>query len=89
MYKILVLLFAFFLIVPSASAKTDKDCSEFNKITNWKGWKKCMKGEEANVKKNKSGNIISDIGNKYKDIREKTPKTGIELWKKLPRKNEN
>ena len=88
MIRIFILVLILFFTSSTISISSEKDCSQYNKVTNWKGWKKCMKGEQKSVEKNKSGNFFSNIGDKYKSMREKAPKSGSEIWKKLPR-NEN
>ena len=90
MKKILATLLMILFISVTVSIAAEKDCSQYNKLTNWKGWKKCMKGEEKENKslEKKSLNILSNINEKYKSLRDKAPKTGVEIWKKLP-KNEN
>ena len=48
-----------------------------------KPWSITSKNNSEHLITEKSGNIISDINKKYKSLREKTPKTGVETWKKL------
>ena len=90
MKKILATLLMILFISVTVSIAAEKDCSQYNKLTNWKGWKKCMKGEEKGNRTlaKKSTNILSKINKKYKSLRDKAPKTGVEIWKKLD-KNEN
>jgi len=89
MNKILVVSVMFFFINATASFASEKPCSEYNKFTQYKLYKKCM--DEIKGNKNKSGNLLSDINKKYKDIRKKVaPKTGEEYWKDIKKKsNEN
>ena len=45
---------------------------------------------EKKVTKSKSGNLLTDLDNKYKEIRKKlAPKTGEEYWKKYKEKKAN
>jgi len=89
MNKILFTITLFLLINPNVSISAEKPCSQYNKLTNWKSYKECMnKGKK--VTKSKSGNLLTDLNNKYKEIRKKlAPKTGEEYWKKYKEKKAN
>ena len=89
MNKILIILLMLFFTSGTVLIASEKDCSEYNKITNWKGWKDCKKETEGNKKstKKKTGKLLSDINEKYKNLRkEKAPKTGSEIWKNYKKK---
>ena len=73
----------------------EKLCSEYNKITQNYKYKKCMaeikkqgKVEGSDITK-KNGNLLGKISEKYKDLREKAPKTGVETWKKYKSNKKN
>ena len=97
MKKSFLLIVTILFLFSNSLISSEKNCSQFNKVTNWKGWKKCVKGtiQTKEIKKTKkidSKNIISNskdafsnINEKYKKLREKAPKTGIEMFKKLPK----
>ena len=61
MIRIFMLVVILFFTSSTILISGEKDCSQYNKVTNWKGWKKCMKGEQKSVEKNKSGNFFSNI----------------------------
>ena len=96
MNKILLFLTIFIIFNTNISFSSENPCSKYNYWTQNKQLKKCeaehgilkgnkliLKGNSDSSLKEKSGNIISDINTKYKSLREKAPKTGVETWKKL------
>ena len=93
MNKIITILIVVFFLSGTISIAAEKDCSQYNKVTDWKRWKKCMKGDTVENKEKSDSffsNPFKSINKKYKSLREKAPKTGVEIWKKLPsQKNKN
>ena len=96
MNKILLIVTIFIIFNTNISFSSENPCSKYYYWTQNKQLKKCeaehgiSKGNKLIKKsssdsslKEKSGNIISDLNKKYKSLREKTPKTGVETWKKL------
>ena len=96
MNKILLIVTIFIIFNTNTSFSSENPCSKYNYWTQNKQLKKCeaehgiskgnkliKKSSSGSSLKEKSGNIISDINKKYKSLREKTPKTGVETWKKL------
>ena len=79
-----------FFVSSSISISAERDCTQYNKITHYKLWKKCSKGVETK-KNGKIGPSLSNINQKYKDLRKKiAPKTAEEYWKDIrKKKNEN
>ena len=88
MKKTLVVVLTLFFASSIFSAASAKDCSEFNRITNWKGYSDCKKviSGKGSLEK-RTGNFFGNINKKYKDLRKNVPETGSATWKKL--KNEN
>ena len=86
MKKSFLLIVTILFLFSNSLISSEKNCSQFNKVTNWKGWKKCMKGtiQTKDIISN-SKDALSNINEKYKKLREKAPKTGIEMFKKLPK----
>ena len=78
---LLILLSTFFLSITNLSA-AEKPCSQYNYWTENYKYKKCM----AKIKKEKGEGILSKMNKNYKAFREKTPKSGVETWKKIKNK---
>ena len=86
MKKTIILITLIILMSTSISLTAQKPCSEHNRITHYKLYKEC-KDALKGIKKNKVEKSLSNINDKYKDLRKKyAPKTGAEMWKKY---NEN
>ena len=56
MNKIFVFILTLFFMLSSFSIAFAKDCSEYNRITNWKGYSDCKKGLGKGITKEKAGN---------------------------------
>ena len=81
MKKIIVNSVLLLFICTTASFSGKKLCSEHNKITHYKLYKECI-NKHKGIKQNKAEKVISGVNSKYKNLRDKTPKTGVEMWKK-------
>ena len=73
MNKIFVFILTLFFMLSSFSIAFAKDCSEYNRITNWKGYSDCKKGPEKGITKDKAGNFFGNLNEKYKNLRKKAP----------------
>ena len=73
MNKIFVFILTLFFILGSFSIAFAKDCSEYNRITNWKGYSDCKKGLGKGITKEKAGNFLGNLNEKYKNLRKKAP----------------
>tara|TARA_B100000945_G_scaffold6060_1_gene5066 strand:+ start:156 stop:389 length:234 start_codon:yes stop_codon:yes gene_type:complete len=75
MKKIFIIIIFTTFINTGVTLSAEKPCSEFNYWTeNWK-YKKCMEKAKGGNKVNK---FLSGINKKYKNLREKAPKTLME-----------
>ena len=72
-----------YYVVIVAPRKCHVIFSQYNKITHYKLYKECMKGDVKENKTKSTDNFFSKINKKYKSLREKAPKTGVEIWKKF------
>ena len=80
MKKNLLALITIFFINSSILGASEKHCSHLSKWKeNWK-YKKCMAGQSISKEK-KTKSFLSDINKKYKSLREKVPKTGVDALK--------
>ena len=73
MNKIFVFILTVFFMLSSFSIAFAKDCSEYNRITNWKGYSDCKKGLGKGITKEKAGNFLGNLNEKYKNLRKKAP----------------
>ena len=73
MNKIFVFILTLFFMLSSFSIAFAKDCSEYNRITNWKGYSDCKKGLGKGITKEKAGNFLGNLNEKYKNLRKKAP----------------
>ena len=83
MNRNLIILIIVFFASGTISIAAEKPCSQYNKITHYKLYKECMKGDVKENKTKSTDNFFSKINKKYKSLREKAPKTGVEIWKKF------
>ena len=73
MNKIFVFILTLFFMLNSFSVTVAKDCSEYNRITNWKGYSDCKKGPDKDITKEKANKFFGNLNEKYKNLRKKAP----------------